>query len=321
MKFRLMTLVPGFLICAATLSAQDTWYGSVSGMQLMYNPAFAGVGETGSLNISAYSFLPGKGFGLRSVHASYDSYFNGLHGGAGIWLSDDMLGEVMNDLRGGVSYAYHFRAGRNVYITSGMTASAISRGIRTGSIILPGDIDPLRGITGEGIDYTAPSGLTRFDLGMGFTIASGPWYGGFSAMHLTRPHLSADNLNGSRIDRLYALTGGAVLTPKGEDLSVLPSAALIVQGDEIKIYLGSEASWKGLLAGLAVWHVSGGFIAAGGSLGWDASNVKIIMSYSYIVSGGNASIGGTAIVKAGAAFSFGNVEKSRATHIIKLPLL
>jgi len=316
-----MTLIPGFLICAVTLSAQDTWHGSVSGMQLMYNPAFAGVGESPSLNISACSFLPGNGFGLRSAQASYDGYFNGLHGGAGIWFTDDMLGEVMNDLRGGVSYAYHFRAGRNVYITSGLTASVISRGIRTGSIILPGDIDPLRGITGEGIDYTAPSGLTRFDLGMGFTIASGPWYGGVSAMHLTRPRLSNDLLDNNRMDRLYALTGGAVLTPRGEDLSLLPSATLIAQGDEFIIYLGSEASWKGLLAGLSVWHVTGGFTAAGGSLGWDASNVKIIMSYSYIVAGGNASIGGTAIVKAGAAFSFGNVEKSRATHIIKLPLL
>lgn len=316
-----MTLIPGFLICAITLSAQDTWHGSVSGMQLMYNPAFAGAGEYGSLNISAYSFLPGKGFGLRSVHASYDGYFESLHGGAGVWLSDDMLGELMNDLRGGVSYAYHFRAGRNVYITSGLTASVISRGIRTGSIILPGDIDPLRGITGEGVDYTAPSGLTRFDLGVGFTIASGPYYGGVSAMHLTRPNLSHDGQTGNRIDRLYALTGGALLTPRGKDLSVLPSATLIVQGDELKIYLGSEASWKGLMAGIALWHVTGGFTAAGGSLGWDASNVKIIMSYSYIVAGGNASIGGTAIVKAGAAFTFGNVEKSRATHIIKLPLL
>lgn len=316
-----MTLIPGLLIWAACVSGQDTWHGSISGMQLMHNPAFAGVGGVRSLNISAYSFLPGNGFGLRSVHASYDGYFSGLHGGAGVWLSDDMLGEVMNDLRGGASYAYHFRAGRNVYITSGLTASVISRGIRAGSIILPGDIDPLRGITGEAIDYASLSGITRFDLGMGFTIASGPWYGGLSVMHLTRPTLSNEGLQDNRIDRLYALSAGIELNPRGDDLYLLPSATLIAQGNEYKIYLGSEASWKGLMAGLAVWHVTDGFTSAGCSMGWDASSVKIILSYSYIVAGGDASIGGTAVIRAGAAFTFGNVEKSRAAHIIKLPLL
>jgi type IX secretion system PorP/SprF family membrane protein len=290
-------------------------------MQFMYNPGFAGAGGARSLNLSAFSFLPGNGFGLRSVYASYDGYYDGLHGGAGVWLSDDMPGEVMNDLRGGVSYAYHFRAGRDVYITSGLTASVISRGIRRGSIILPDDIDPLRGITGAGIEYASPSAITRFDLGIGFTIASGPWYGGASVMHLTRPPLSIEDQENNRIDRLYALTGGVELTPWGEDLSLMPSATFLAQGDEIKIYLGSEASWKGLMASLAMWHVSGGFTAAGYSIGWDASYVKIIISYSYILTGGSASIGGTAIVKAGAAFAFGNVEKSRAIHIIKLPLL
>ncbi|MEZ4997625.1 MAG: type IX secretion system membrane protein PorP/SprF [Bacteroidales bacterium] len=89
--------------------------------------------------------FPGKGFGLRSVYASFDGYFSSLHGGAGVWISDDMLGDIMNDLRGGASYAYHFRAGRDVYVTAGLTASVITRGIRAGSVILPDDIDPIPG--------------------------------------------------------------------------------------------------------------------------------------------------------------------------------
>jgi len=322
MKLRYRTLAAALLVLSAvTLRGQDTWYGSVSGMHVMYNPAFAGVGGNQSLKISAFSFLPGNGFGLQSVYASWDGYYSSLHGGAGIWVSDDMLGDIMNDLRGGASYAYHFRAGRETFITAGLTASLITRGIRDRSVILPGDIDPFRGITGGGTEYNPPSPLIRFDLGTGFTVASGKWYGGASVMHLTRPSLSDDDTEYNRINSLFTLAGGLTLAPRGKELTLMPSTAIMIQGDGLKIYLGSEASYRGLCGGLFVWHVTDGFTSAGGSAGWDSQSLRVMISYSYIVAGKDASIGGTAIVKAGVMFSFGNVEKSSAAHIIKLPLL
>jgi len=321
MKLRYRTFLAALLLSAVTLSGQDTWYGSVSGMQVMYNPAFAGTGGNQSLKISAFSFLPGNGFGLQSVYASWDGYYSSLHGGAGIWIADDMLGDIMNDLRGGACYAYHFRAGRETFITAGLTASVMARGIRGGSVILPGDIDPFRGIIGGGTEYIPPAPVFRFDLGTGFTVSSGNWYGGASVMHLTRPSLSDDNVKDNRINRLLTLNGGVSLTPRGKDFTLTPSAAILIQGDGMKIYLGSEASFRGLSGALFMWHVTDGFTALGGSAGWDSRSLKITMSYSYIVAGGNAFPGGTAIVKAGVTYSFGNVEKSRAAHIIKLPLL
>jgi type IX secretion system PorP/SprF family membrane protein len=230
MKLRIRILAAGLFLCMATLSGQDTWHGSLSGMHMMYNPGFAGVGGVPAVNISAFSFLPGNGFGLRSVHASYDGYFKGIHGGAGVWITDDMVGDILNDLRGGVSYAYHFRAGEKTYITAGLTASAISRGIRRGSVILPDDIDPFRGITGGGSGYTGPATLTRFDIGTGFTISSESWYAGLSVMHLTRPVLGDYDHVNSRTDRLVTLTGGIELNPGGGDFFIMPSAAFLAQG-------------------------------------------------------------------------------------------
>lgn len=321
MKLRNRTLAAALLICTLTLSGQDTWYGSLSGMQVMYNPAFAGVEGVSAIKISAFSFLPGNGFGLRSVYASYDGYFRSIRGGAGAWVSDDIPGDVMHDLRGGAFYSYHFRAGRRLFVTAGLTAGVITRGIRSGSVILPGDIDPFRGITGGGTEYIPPGPITRFDLGTGFTVSSADWFAGASIMHLTRPSLSDDALEHNRVNRLLTLTGGLSLTPGRKDFSLLPSAALLIQGDEARIYLGSEASWKGLAGALSLWHVTNGFTALGASAGWEVTTVKIMLSYSYIISGGGASFGGTSMVKAGVMFSFGNVEKSRGAHIIKLPLL
>jgi type IX secretion system PorP/SprF family membrane protein len=321
MKRRYGTLLSGLLFFVMTLNGQDTWYGSMSGMHLMYNPAWAGASGSPVMNVTATTFLPGNGFGLKSVYASYDGYFPGLHGGAGIWLADDILGDIMNDLRAGASYAYHFRAGRDLYISAGLTASLVNRGIRTGSIILPEDIDPLRGITGGSAPYASPANITRFDLGTGISAATGSWYGGLSVMHLAQPSLSSDLPEQNRLKRLLSLNTGASFNPGRSGLIMNPSVAFLAQGGSYTVYLGTEAHWRGLLSGVSLWHVSRGFTAAETSLGWDADIVKIILSHSYILSGGDLSFRGTAIVKARLLFSFNNVEKSRVIHIIKLPVL
>ncbi|MFZ2286007.1 MAG: PorP/SprF family type IX secretion system membrane protein [Bacteroidales bacterium] len=321
MKLRYGILLHVLLFAMLSLNGQDTWYGSVSGMHLMYNPAWAGAAESPAVNISATSFLPGTGFGLKSVFASCDGFFNGIHGGAGVWISDDMLGDIMNDLRAGASYAYHFRAGRELYISAGLTASVVNRGIRTGAIILPDDIDPFRGITGGSAPYTAPANITRFDLGTGISLSAGRWYGGLSVMHLTQPSLGSDQQDHNRLKRLYTLNAGTSFTPAGTAAVLNPSAAFLAQGGSTTVYLGTELLWKGLMSGLSLWHLSHGFTAAETSLGWDADVVKLILSYSYILAGGDSLFKGTAIVKARLLFSFNNVEKRRVTHIIKLPLL
>jgi type IX secretion system PorP/SprF family membrane protein len=321
MILRYRAVIAGLLLFTVSIYGQDTWYGTVSGIQLMYNPAFAGTAGAPSLRVNAFSFFPGKGFGLQSVYASYDGYFSSLHGGAGLWLSDDVLGDIMNDLRAGASYAYHFRAGRDIFITAGLTAALMTRGIKSGSVILPDDIDPFRGFTGGGTEYFAPAPATRFDLGTGLTIASGKWYAGASVMHLTRPSLSEEATGQNRIERLFTVTGGTVITTGNKDLSFTPSASILIQGKEPVIYLGGEASWKGVSGGLALWHVNGGYTAMTGAAGWQSSSLMLTISYSYLLNSRGVTIGGTAIINAGAAFSFGNVEKSKAIHIIKLPHL
>jgi type IX secretion system PorP/SprF family membrane protein len=322
MRFSYNTLIAGFLLVTC-LSArgQDTWYGSVSGMQFMYNPAYTGAAGVPVMNISAYTFLPGNGFGLRSVYASYDSYQPLLHGGAGFWISDDVLGEIMNDFRAGACYAYHLRAGRDLWVNAGLTASLIWRGIKTGSVIMPGDIDPFGGITGGSSEYYGSSGAVLFDLGTGVSFATGDWYGGLSVMHLTQPSMSDDNQERDRVKRLYTLTAGTMIRTGDGSLTLSPSALVMSQGNTVTAYLGTEAEYRNLFFGISLWHSFSGFTALQPSAGWGVDAVKIILSYSYIIGGGNNAFGSTAIVKAGLSLSFNNVEKRRVPHIIKLPVL
>jgi hypothetical protein len=140
-------------------------------------------------------------------------------------------------------------------------------------------------------------------------------------MHLTQPSLTDDNLEHNRLKRLYTLNGGSSFTFGSTGFTLNPSAAFLLQDKNNTVYLGTEALWRGIISGLSLWHTTRGFTVAATSLGWDADPVKIIISYNYILAGGDVSFKGTAIVKAGLSFSFNNVEKSRVTHIIKLPVL
>jgi len=304
-----------------TVRGQDTWYGSISGLHFMYNPAYTGTAGLPVMNVSCYSFLPGNNFALRSGYASFDTYFQGLHGGGGLWVSDDMLGEIMNDFRAGGSYAYHLRAGKDLFFSAGLTASVVSRGVKAGAVILPGDIDPFSGFGGMQSEFITNAIMTAFDIGTGMTIAKGSWYGGVSVMHLTQPWLSDSHQSYNRLRRLYTLSAGTSITPGNGEFSLDPSATLFVQADNVIIYLGTEALYRNLMGGLALWHAGSGFTAAEPSLGWDTGLAKIILSYSYVLAGGDTAFKGTAVVKAGLSICFKYVEKSRAIHIIKLPRL
>ncbi len=321
MSLRNRTTILILVVFGLTVRGQDTWYGSISGLHFMYNPAYTGSAGLPVMNVSCYSFLPGNNFALRSGYASFETFSDGLHGGAGLWVSDDMLGEVMNDFRAGGSYAYHLKAGRDLFFNAGLTASVVSRGVKTGAVILPGDIDPFSGFGDIHSEFITDANMITFDIGTGIAVAKGPWYGGVSVMHLTQPWLSDVHESYNRLSRLYTISAGTSVAPGNGEFSLNPSAALLVQADNVIIYLGTEALYRNLMGGIAFWHAGSGFTAAEPSLGWDTGLAKIILSYSYVLAGGDETFKGTAVVKAGLSICFKYVEKSKAIHIIKLPRL
>ncbi len=312
-----------FVFAAITVSAaaQDSWYGSFSGMYVMYNPSFAGSSGKSSLKTSCYSFLPGAGYKLNSVYASWDDFIESLHGGVAIWASDDMQGDVMNDLRTGFSYSYHLKAGPGLYFNAGITASAVHLGINRSAVIFPGDYDPYGGLTGVQSETVTDAGITLFDIGTGFCVSSGPWYGGLSIMHLTQPFLSSNQQNHNRIRRLYTINAGVSLPFGHSDGIIQPSVECMIQGTGLIVNIGAVATLKELAFGLSAWYIKSGISALEPSLGWSFNTTNITLSYSYCVSGRSAGIPGTAVIKAGLGVCFNNVNKRKVVHIIKLPEL
>jgi hypothetical protein len=167
-----------------------------------------------------------------------------------------MLGDIMNDLRGGALYSYHFSAGRKTFVTAGLTAGFISRGIRQGQLSFRDDIDPFRGITGGGAGYIHREPSTGSTWVQASRIASGPGRR-FFVMHLTRPLLSDDESDHNRLDRLLTLTGGS-LTPVRRLSPCCHRCAVIVQGERRQDLFRKRSLLEGFLPGVwPLWHTNG----------------------------------------------------------------
>jgi len=304
-----------------TVESQDTWYGSMSGMQFMYNPAYTGSSGVPSVNLSCYSFLPGNGYDLRSVFASYDGYFESLHGGAGVWICDDIQGDIMNYLKTGVSYSFHLKAAKKLFFNAGITASVVHNGINRSAITLPEDFDPFGGIIGISSETISEKGNTFFDVSTGICFSTGTWHGGFSAMHLTRPYLTDDQSSFNRLRRMFTINLGGELPMKQGKIVLFPYASFISQGQISIIFAGLMASAGDILLGLSTWNAASGFFILEPSAGWRTGSATIIISYNYNVAGSSDFLPGTALVKAGLKISFNNVEKRKPVHVINIPEL
>ena len=232
---RLRNILFFIILFPAFCFGQETDQGPGYQTMMMNNPSLAGSEGDDVLRLSYLNFYPGNNYNLHSVYFSYDSYFSKLHGGAGLYLADDYLGGIINDFRGGLSYAYFLQAGKDLFINAGLSASIYHRGFNFTNAILPDQIDPLGGVSIPSSEVLASSGRTVFDIGAGFLFISGKFSGGFSINHLAEPDLSATGFSNERLKRklLVHLSGDFILN-KTQNLRILPLTYFSLQNGFLK---------------------------------------------------------------------------------------
>lgn len=226
-----------FILFPVTAASQDTGFSHELNYKISSNPAITGIEGDGILNLDYLNLYPGDALNLHSAFLSYDAYFPFLHGGAGIYLSDDYLGGIVNDIKGGFSYAYHFQAGRDIWLSSGLSASFYHRGLSFGNAVLPDQIDPLRGAVLPSGDMLTYEGRTILDLSTGFMIITGNFYCGFSLNHLAKPDISDSDFTDSRLNRLLTIQlAGDFIINREKEIKISP---VIMAGIEKEFYSGS----------------------------------------------------------------------------------
>lgn len=212
-------------------NAQEGGAGMFFSSPLSSNPAYAGSAGTSLITLSYAALYPGYNMGTATIYGSWDSWFESLHGGAGIYVLETRLGDVLNDLRIGGTYAYHLQADRNLWINAGFTASLIHRSLNSSAVILPDQIDPLLGPvlpSGESVNGRS---RTLFDASVGFLVTWYDFTGGISISHVATPDLTGDARSFSRLPRRYTVHGSYNFSFRKEKYALEPVLAASYQGN------------------------------------------------------------------------------------------
>ena len=278
---------------------QDADPGPGFQMMMVENPALSGSEGDGVLRLSYLNFFPGNNYNLHSVYFSYDSYFPVLHGGAGVYVADDYMGGIINDLRGGFSYAYFLQAGKNLFINAGLSASVYHRGFNFENAILPDQIDPLGGVSLPSSETLSSTGKSVFDAAAGFLFIYGKLSGGFSINHLTGDF----SLNNS------------------QSIKVKPLTYIELQSSYINGGAGAAIESKQLAINVMILGDNGKNLNIQTGFSFNTGRILLYYNYRFNALSGNKFMPLSLLHQTGLAFSLNNIEKRNTFKTINFPKL
>ncbi|HOK75374.1 MAG TPA: PorP/SprF family type IX secretion system membrane protein [Bacteroidales bacterium] len=311
-------------VCFASFTAkpQDNFHGYGFQSIVTLNPAAAGSEGDGTLRMMYIMHYPERNMDLHFLSVSYDTYIPLFHGGIAGFVTDNYLGGVLNNLSGGFSYSYHLQAGRNLFVNAGLSAAFRHRGINASKVILPDQIDPLRGPvlpSGESINNR---GRTIFDVGTGFMIMWGDFTSGVSVNHLSKPDIG---WNGASEDQLpWHITLFAMkvfnLSRKNE-LSLQPVFLFDFCGDELNVASGATLGNEKFAVSSLLSYSGNGDINLQPGFSLRFSGSLLFYNYCFNLTSENGMLPFTMYHQAGLSLSLNNVDKRKVIKAIKFPNL
>lgn len=314
-----------FIICLAMPfrgQAQETGAGINYQMTLISNPAIAGSEGDGILRLSYVNYYPGNSYNLHAVRFSYDGYFPELHGGVGFYLDGDYLGGIVNELKGGFSYSYFFRAGKDLYISGGLSASVFHRGYYLGNAVLPDQIDPVGGPLIPSGEALASRGRTLFDMNAGILFMTGKIYGGIAVDHLAEPVLSETDMVRDKLKRrILVHIAGDIYPGTAKKLRICPAGKLEAGGGLFLAAAGAsvESNYLSVSSVMLYNNYNNLDIQTGFSV--SAGNLMVFYSYRFNILSGNTMMPFSILHHTGIAFRLNNVDKRKTVKTINFPKL
>ncbi|HBC78139.1 MAG TPA: hypothetical protein DEO60_14880 [Bacteroidales bacterium] len=310
------------LLISQALFCQETNYGPGYQTMIVNNPAFSGSSIDGTLRLSYLSFYPGNNYNFHSVYLSYDSYFQSLHGGAGFYISNDYIGGIVNDLRGGVSYSYFLQAGKDLFIYAGLSAAFFHRGFNFSNAVFPDQVDQMGNISRPSSELMSNRNPAVFDTGTGFMFIYKRLAGGFAIAHLTQPDLYGNASPAEKLKRKYLISLIADIDlNRTSGLKIKPLASVELQGNYFNSAAGAVLLTNSLsFSTLFMFDNNKNFdLQAGFSLRWE--KIGIFYNYRFNLSSANSFVPFSLVHQTGLTFSLHNVEKRIKFSTINAPYM
>lgn len=291
-------------------------------MTMLNNPGLTGSEGDGYIRLSYMNYYPGQGYDLFSGSISYDGYFPALHGGAGLYISNDYMGGIINDLQGGFSYAYYFQAGRGLFISAGLSASLYHRGYNFQGSVLPDQIDPVGGVifpTGETLTSEAENVL---DLGTGLLFITERFFWGISVSHLTEPDIfHSDGAEGRLGRKLLVHAAGDFEISRERDLKIRPMGEFGILKGYFSAGAGAVIESKYLSASMLLFGNSEKNFDLQSGFALGIGSIEIFYNYRFNLASGNNFLPLSLFHQTGITLGLNNVEKRRLIKTINYPNL
>jgi len=311
-----------FTLPVITATGQESYFRPGFSRSVIINPAFSGAEGNGTLRMSYINLLPSVRQGLHSAVISYDFYSEFLHGGAGFFAANDFDGEIINKTGAGFSYAYHLKAGKELYINAGLGAFIRHTGINRDRIVLPDQIDPVAGNvlpTGDIISY---GGRTYFDMSTGFLAGYRNYSIAVSVNHPAKPDAEGGGTQEGQLKRrltIYAWADYHIDRNKkykiypiffsdfsGKDYLV--SGHAVFSAGKVALNTGASANRAGDL------NLNGG-------VAFRIINTLLFYNYCFNLKSHNSMLPLTISHEGGISVSLNNVNKRNTVRAINFPEL
>lgn len=182
------------LMLSATAGAQDIGFSQFYANPLYLNPAFAGSAVAPRISLTYRAQWPGLVSAFTTVSASYDQYFPDLHGGIGVQVLTDRVGDhgALSTNMVSAMYAFRFQVSRDIYVSAALQASLVNTNLRWDDYLrFPDQIDREMGFS-YATSATRPDKTSKWtpDFNAGVLVNSSKWYAGVAVSHLTQPNVA-----------------------------------------------------------------------------------------------------------------------------------
>jgi len=289
---------------------------------MISNPSLTGSAGDGIARLSYLNLYPGNNYNFHSVLLSYDSYFPELHGGAGFHITEEYLGGIINNLKGGFSYSYYLQAGKDFFISGGLSASFYHRGFDFSNGVLPDQIDPILGAVVPSGETLPGRGRTVPDLATGFLFISGKYFAGFSVNHLAEPDPSGSDYIDGRLKRTLLVHAGSDFNiSKEKNLRIVPVASVVIAQRIFNAAAGASIESKYLSVNVICLTDNSENVDLQAGFSVNAGNLMIFYSYRFNVISGENLLPFSLLHHTGIALSLNAVDKRKAVKTINFPKL
>jgi type IX secretion system PorP/SprF family membrane protein len=310
-----------------TGNAQDAEFSQFYANPLYLNPALTGAEICPRLVINYRNQWPGLDNNFVNYTASYDQYIDKLHGGAGILMNVDNIGEgLLRSSQVSLIYAYTLHAAEFLYFNMALQATFCQKYLNWELLQFEDQIDLQHGFTiqsGETPpDYTTLT-FPDFDAGVVFGWKD-VLHGGMAFHHLTEPNMAFYVNNEDKLPlKLTGHLGANIYFRRGGETGfepvfyVAPNILYQQQGNFHQLNAGIYVIRLPLVIGTWFRHNFENADAFIVLVGINYKNLKIGYSYDITLSKLKSLTGGAHEISV--AWQFKCIEKLRKLHPYNAP--